>query len=378
MLCPQCGFKIDDDANFCSNCGAPIVRQASDEVSEACHDADAAASEDSDVLSVAGKIAADGIAAVGNQAMSVASNAADAASGALSFASRSLKNVLGGRKQEVADEMDKQDDEAIDYAVRFLKELIRLRGVSIDREHFLTTELEKKGASKEQIGLAVEKRPAEAGISREILDKIAAESISFETNKSSAMSFAAGLPGGFAMLGTIPADITQYYVHAFRIMQKLAYLYGWSSFLDDCKEVDDETLALLGSFFGVMLGVAGATKALSYFAVKTVMPSVEKRVAAIALTKTVWYGPLKNALRFIGVSITKQSVGKAASKVVPVIGGVISGGMTFVSLSVESKRLREHLVTLPPTKSDDEIVIDESAFVEQLEIADAEETNINV
>ena len=33
------------------------------------------------------------------------------------------------------------------------------------------------------------------------------------------------------MAGTIPADMTQYYVHAFRIMQKLAYLYGWQTFL---------------------------------------------------------------------------------------------------------------------------------------------------
>lgn len=52
-----------------------------------------------------------------------------------------------------------------------------------------------------------------------MLDDVAESVINFETGKSTALSFAAGLPGGFAMIGTVPADITQFYVHAFRIMQ---------------------------------------------------------------------------------------------------------------------------------------------------------------
>ena len=83
-----------------------------------------------------------------------------------------------------------------------------------------------------------------------------------------------------------------------------------------------------------------------------------------ALTKALWYGPLKSTLRFIGVSITKQSVGKAASKVVPVLGGVISGGMTFVSLNTEGKRLKEHLLNLPPAKPNSEIVFDNAGLVD--------------
>lgn len=65
----------------------------------------------------------------------------------------------------------------------------------------------------------------------ETLDDIARHSIAFETKKSATMAFAAGLPGGFALVGTVPADVAQYYIHAFRVMQKLAYLYGWQSFL---------------------------------------------------------------------------------------------------------------------------------------------------
>lgn len=302
---------------------------------------------------------------VGGALSSAADGAGDAVGNAFSVASGAIGNLFKGRDQEVKDAAAEQDEEAINYAIAFLKEVIRLRGVRIDRDHFLETELRKKGVSESAVHAAVELRPAEADIPGNILDEIAQESIAFETRKSSAMSFAAGLPGGLALLGTIPADLTQYYVHAFRIMQKLAYLYGWSSFLEDCKEVDDETLALLGSFFGVMLGVAGASKALGVFAARVVAPSIEKRVASMALTKTFWYGPLKSTLRFIGVSITKQSVGKAASKVVPVLGGVISGGMTFVMLNTEANRLKEHLVGLPPAKPGSEIVFDDTLLTEE-------------
>ena len=41
-----------------------------------------------------------------------------------------------------------------------------------------------------------------------LIDRIAREVIDYEAKKSTAFSFAAGLPGGVAMVGTIPADIT--------------------------------------------------------------------------------------------------------------------------------------------------------------------------
>lgn len=154
------------------------------------------------------------------------------------------------------------------------------------------------------------------------------------------------------MLGTIPFDIAQYYVHALRIMQKLAYVYGWHDFLEDVDEVDDETLGILAAFFGVMMGVGGTVGMLNNFLQKSVAPAVEKNIAKQALTKTAWYVPMKKVLKIIGVNITKQSFAKSASKVVPVIGGVISGGLTFAMLTTQSKRLKDHLRVLPPPRID--------------------------
>ena len=128
-----------------------------------------------------------------------------------------------------------------------------------------------------------------------------------------------------------------------RVEQKLAYLYGWHSFLNDEDEVDDETIAQLVMLMGVMLGVGGTTNAVSQFAATTARHGIAKQVERQALTKTFFYNPLKKVLSFLGVKMTKQ----AFSKAVPVFGGAISGGLTYVSFKPEAERLRRYLRKLP-------------------------------
>lgn len=245
-----------------------------------------------------------------------------------------------------------EGQEASVYAVFFLKKLVRIRGVRISREDFLRQELQKAHLSESQIEEAIASDPISAGISQKRLDKLANDAISYETKKSTALSFVAGIPGGLAMLGTVPADLGQYYVHSLRIMQKLAYLYGWKEFLTDPEDLDDETVAQMGLFFGVMLGVAGAAESMRDFARMIVAPAIEKRVARKALMKGTWYPVVKKSLKVIGISVTKQGFTKTMSKILPLIGGVISGGMTFVSLQTQANRLKQHLRQLPPPDVD--------------------------
>ncbi|SLM88673.1 hypothetical protein FM110_02155 [Brachybacterium nesterenkovii] len=187
-----------------------------------------------------------------------------------------------------------------------------------------------------------------------MLDRIAAEVLEFETRMSTAMSFAAGIPGGSAMLGTISGDITQFYVRAFRIMQKVAYVYGWTSFLEDTDEIDDETLGKLAPFLGVMMGVGGASATVTTFSANVARPAIQKQITGVALTKTAWFTPMKQVLRVIGTKLTKDSFAKTVTKVVPVAGGVLSGGLTYATLRVQSGRLIKHLRELPPPHVDAE------------------------
>lgn len=269
--------------------------------------------------------------------------------------------------EPLEDVPESQRMEAERYAAEFLTKVLRLKGVRIDREHFLRSELHRRGVGSATIERAIGENPAAAGLGLDMLDGIAADVVEFETRKSTAMSFAAGVPGGFAMIGTIPGDITQFYVHAFRIMQKVAYVYGWTSFLEDTEEIDDETLGKLAAFLGVMMGVGGASTVVTGFAASVARPAVQKQIVGVALTKTTWYTPMKQVLRVIGVKLTKDSFAKTAAKAVPLAGGVISGGLTYATLRIQSGRLIKHLRQLPPPHVDAEEylrslhVVDEAA-----------------
>jgi hypothetical protein len=68
------------------------------------------------------------------------------------------------------------------------------------------------------VDAAIERTPAQAGTSLEQIKRIANESINFETTKEVALFTAAGIPGGLAMLGTVPAYLARYYAHTLRVV----------------------------------------------------------------------------------------------------------------------------------------------------------------
>lgn len=117
------------------------------------------------------------------------------------------------------------ESEAEEFANRIMIRAASLTGVKIDRGTFLRSEL-KKCCPEADADLAVETTPIQAGVSPADIDAMALAAIDFETKKCAALSFAAGAPGGVAMVGTVPADLAQYFAHVMRIEQKLAYLYG--------------------------------------------------------------------------------------------------------------------------------------------------------
>ena len=241
-----------------------------------------------------------------------------------------------------------QQPEVEQRALDFLAKVVRVPGVRVNREEFLRQELRKLHLSDDVIARAIDLNPLHAGVSLTAIDRLAEEAISYETNKSAAISFVAGIPGGFAMLGTIPADLMQYYAHALRIMQKLAYLYGWGELLPDGRDADDDTLGVLAVFFGVMLGVGGAAQSLTGFARVAAKTAYQNHATKRALMSITWYPVVKHSLRLIGINITKSTAAKGFSKIVPVIGGFVSSGLTFMALQSQSALLKEHLREIPP------------------------------
>ena len=183
-----------------------------------------------------------------------------------------------------------------------------------------------------------------AGISAEEIDKIADEVIKFERNCVSGISAVLGMPGGAAMAATIPADIVQYYGYTLRAIQKLLYLYGFPEIDTDEEGIflDSETINRIIICLGVMNGVAGANNAIKALA-QALAKGIEKKLLSAALTKGTFYPILKSTLKWFGVKLTKEIFAKSVKNVIPVVGGVVGGGITFLSFKPCCLRLKAAL-----------------------------------
>lgn len=58
-------------------------------------------------------------------------------------------------------------------------------------------------------------------------------------------------------------------------------------------------------------------------------------------------GP-KQVAKWIGIKLTKESFEKALSKLVSVLGGIVSGSLSWVTFSAMANRRDMHLSALPP------------------------------
>ncbi len=221
---------------------------------------------------------------------------------------------------------------------------LKVPGVRIKRDEFLQKELFKH-CPQDMIDKAINSTPAKAGIEKALIDKIADDVIRFERNSVSGISMALGMPGGAAMAATIPADIAQYYGYMVRAAQKMLYLYGFPAIYskEEGLNLDSETLNSLTICLGVMYGVASANNAIKAMA-KALAVGVEKQLMKKALTKGAIYPFVKAVAKWFGQKMTKEVFAGFFKKAIPVVGGVIGGGLTYATFKPCCNRLKGALM----------------------------------
>lgn len=255
---------------------------------------------------------------------------------------KKTKDAVITSKDKVSKVMDVNGDGTVDIEDVIILGL-KTPGIRIKRDEFLKKEFSNK-FKEEQIEQAIITTPTKAGISIDEINKIADSIISFERKCVSGISAALGAPGGVAMVATIPADIAQYYGYMLRAAQKLMYLYGFPEI--DIREkgqsFDTETLNVLIICLGVMYGVAGANNAIKAMA-KALATGVEKKLIHTALTKGTIYPIVKSVAKWFGVKMTKEIFAGFFKKAIPVVGGVIGGGITFLSFKPCCDKLKNSL-----------------------------------
>jgi hypothetical protein len=138
--------------------------------------------------------------------------------------------------------------------------------------------------------------------------------------------------------------------HILRISQKLAYIYSWPDLFDeDGDEIDEATQSMLILFVGVMFGVQVAQSGVAKVA-GLVAANVATRLPQQALTKGVLYPIVKQVAKHLGVTMSKSLFASSIAKAIPVVGAVVSGGLTLGTFLPMSKRLQKHLASLELTK----------------------------
>ena len=214
---------------------------------------------------------------------------------------------------------------------------LQFPGVKVTRNDYLNKAFSSYGSTAE----LDTKRPVEV-FNPDIVEKAAKDAINYQTGIVTSLSAAAGLPGGLALFGTIPADLAQYYFHVFVIAQKLCYIYGWPDLADEDGKLGEGARNILTIFVGVMLGAQAANKAIGEVA-KRFAGQVVRRLPQQALTKGFIYPIVKQIAKWLGVKMTKDIFAKSVSKAIPLIGGVTSGALTFFTFKPMAKRLQKEL-----------------------------------
>ena len=144
------------------------------------------------------------------------------------------------------------------------------------------------------------------------------------------------------MAATIPADTAQFFAMILRLAQEIGYIYGYEDFWEDDELNIDKVNGDLVLFLGVMFGVGGATATIKALSSQLSKQAI-KRIPNKALTKTIYYPIIKKIAGLIGVKVTKDSFAKGVSKAIPVLGGVVSGGLTFASMTKMGAKLSKAL-----------------------------------
>ncbi|MEG1366632.1 MAG: hypothetical protein RSC96_05380, partial [Oscillospiraceae bacterium] len=76
---------------------------------------------------------------------------------------------------------------------------------------------------------------------------------------------------------------------------------------------------------------------------KALATGVEKKLLNIALTKGMVYPIIKNIMKWFNVNLTKKVFAGFFKKAIPLVGGVIGGGITFIAFKPCCDKLKESL-----------------------------------
>lgn len=221
-----------------------------------------------------------------------------------------------------------------------LHHALEMPGIKVDREKYLKEAFNAYGDTEE----LADKAPIEI-FQPATVNEVAHEAIGRHTLQVTALSTAAGIPGGLAMVGTIPADLAQYFWHVLVLAQKLAYIHGWADLQNESKELDEGAQSVLTVFIGVALGIDGANKVIRELAANAAK-NYGMTCAAVIMAKSTVTPAIRQIAKYVTGKLMHKSMANVIGKFIPIIGGLISGTVTYASFRPMAKRLNRELTVI--------------------------------
>ena len=238
-------------------------------------------------------------------------------------------------------------------AEKILLAAMKVPGVRIDRDRFLRREL-TLFFTDDAVERAVACNPAAAGIPKEKINGIAQGLINREANQVTGFSVLASLPGAAvpaAVAGAVTADIVAYFSHVLRVIQELAYLYGFEDFGLNEEDPDDggidpDKMDQIMVFLGVMFGIRGSGPVLEKLA-NFMAKHTAKKLVKQTLKKSVVIPGTEKIIAGIGIKLTKQMLADAVASAIPVAGSVVSGLLMYTLFKPRCMKLKRKLKACP-------------------------------
>jgi hypothetical protein len=223
--------------------------------------------------------------------------------------------------------------ENYDIWYKILDTALQLPGAKVDRSDFLK-KVYSEYLNNDILNKMITENSIATSVGMKIMDKVANEAITYHQNIATSLSFVAGIPGGLTMLATVPADIAQYYYHLIVVAQKIAYIYGMA----DLGISDDNLKSLITLLIGVMADNEDADKTINALYSEQFKKSAGTLVIGKAFNKIIMQIAVS-----ISYILTGKTVLKSIFKVIPLLGGVVSGGITLFSFKPMCNKLKERM-----------------------------------
>lgn len=227
MLCQNCGGQIADEAKFCPLCGKPISNEAE--------------SITKDLLS----------------GIDIKNNLTD------------LKNNL-------------QEIELTDVWEFLILGVLKIPGIRVDRSKFLKEKLSKY-SKQEQLNQIIHGKPSDC-LKPRLIVKVAKECIEArQKTVNSWLTAVANIAIDQTPMGNVltvlkmfkidfsPSDFGTYYFHLIKLIQELAYLYGFQEFFDENGKPLNGTVEVLTTFIAATTDCESAKSKILPYVSQTVL-----------------------------------------------------------------------------------------------------------